>query len=472
MKVTTKFTFIFVLCQLLIDLNHRYLIRAARSSESSDSPDNLNEVLSRSYDHSRSEDLVFKIVGTEIVDWCPEFDHALKLSFEFTPENVMHPAISCANAYSRLLKMAMCLNPRTTLDLFKPSSGAAIEKRRNFEMNLKKMDEILQIAINQQFRPTAMTPAHHKPHYHRWHNLVRKVSLNLLLLGKVKAALFWWVLQENRTTKNNYAILPKSCSQAFQAAVPSLLQQGEYDAAAAVLELLSEITHLRSSFSSEKAIRECMLTEARVHLLRKGFRYAMITLQSLLIRHKGPDDALAMEGVCLLNHAREALLVWDGYEQHYAHLSSVLSSLFRSDAPYACQCIAPFSALSSPLSPADMLNVAASAARRELARLPDARSVAGPWYLASAGLLATSQGAQGAGGRRLRVGYVTSEFGDNSVGREMAAVAGAHAHTRVVVACFFLSPPNGSGPPSAGKHDSAEEWRRRMARCVDESRVS
>jgi hypothetical protein len=454
LKVATfKVAFIFAVCQMWSKFSNKNFVLSESLNKSTSI--SLNEMLSRSYDPKKIENLVFKILGAETFDWCPEPNHEVNLSFNYTPENVMHRGISCANAYTRLLKMAMCLNPRITLGLFSSSSGAAIKKERNIEMNLKKMVELLQIATNQELRPI-----------HRRHELVRKVSSYLLLLENVNTALFWWRLQENRKANHIFAKsanLPKSCPQAFQSAVPLLLQQDEDEAAAAVLDLLSGIERLRSSLSSERAIRECMLTEARVHLLRKGFQNAMHKLQALLTRHKGKDDALAMEGVCLLNHAREALLVWDGYEEHYARLSSVLSALFRSDAPYACQCIAPFSALSSPLSPAVMLNVAASAARRELARLTEVRSVAEKWYLVSAGLLAASPGV---GGQRLRVGYVTSEFGDNSVGREIAAVAGEHDKERVAVACFFLSPADGRRPPARGKHDSAEDWRRRMARCV------
>jgi hypothetical protein len=425
-------------------------------------------MLSRSYDHSKSDMLVFKLVGVETADWCPVSNRDLQNSSEFKSETMIHPATNCVNAYTRLLKMAMCLNPRTTLKIFNSSSDAGFVLGINIDTNLKRVVELLQVATYQPARPT----------HRRRQEVVRRVSLNLLLLGKVKAAIFWWrlgVFKKNRKIAADHSAgnLPKSCPLAFQTSVSSLLQQGEDDAAAAILDLLSEIAHLRSFSSSEKAIRECMLTEARVHLLRKGFNYAMHTLQALLVRHKGTDDALAMESVCLLNHAREALIVWDGYEQHYARLSNVLSALFHSDAPYACQCIAPFSALSSPLTPADMRNVAASAARREVARLPDAPSIAGGhWYHASAAdVLAGSPGAQGAGPQRLRVGYVTSEFGDNSVGREISAVAGAHSKERVAVACFFLSPPDGPSTRAAGKRDPAEEWRRRMARYEGGTRV-
>jgi hypothetical protein len=456
--------FLFVVCQMLRSFNQSHFILAERLNQSTSLQETLSKMMSKSYDHSKSDMLVFKIVGADAVDWCPESNHALQDITDVTTEHVIHPAVICANTYSRLVKMAMCLNSRVTLGLFNSSNKSSSKQGTSVEMNLKKMVELLQMAASQQFRPI----------HNGRHDLIRVVSFNLLHLGKVKTAQFWWRLGSPKNVRNigvhnsgKAGNVSKSCPQAFQTAVPFLLQQDEDDASAAVLDLLSEISHLRSSFSSEMAIRECMMTEARVHLLRKGFDYALHTLQALLARNKGAGDAIAMESVCLLNHAREALLVWDGYEEHYARLSIVLSALFRSDAPYACQCISPFSALSSPLSTADMLNVAASAARRELARLADGQLAEGAWYRTRpATLLAAPPGAPGADTPRLRVGYLTSEFGDNSVGREMAAVAAAHDQERVAVACFFLSPPDGPGPagPAAGKRDSAEEWRRRMAR--------
>ena len=163
-----------------------------------------------------------------------------------------------------------------------------------------------------------------------------------------------------------------------------------------------------------------------------------------------------MESFCLLNHAREALLVWDAYELHYARMSQILSLLFQTDAPHASQCMAPFSALSTPLDPQHQLKIAASAARRELARLSAAGHVSVPWHEQVFALAPDRPG----GSPRLRIGYVTSEFGDNSVGREMAAVAAAHSPARVAVLCFALSSPGAS----SGRREPGERWRRRMGR--------
>lgn len=248
-----------------------------------------------------------------------------------------------------------------------------------------------------------------------------------------------------------------SCPAAFQASISNFLNENAEYAAIADLSLLSRIAHIQSLPStSAAAIRECILTEARVHLVQKRFSPAIRLLNDLLSNKIDAEDAMFMESFCLLNHARESQLIWDSYEQHYARLARILSHLFRTDSPHASQCIAPFSALSTPLGPQQQLQIAASAARRELARLRMAGEVPRSWHAPFPSLALDAQG----GLRRLRVGYMTSEFGDNSVGREMAAVAAAHSRARVVVLCFALSLP----PQGSGRDDKAEQWRRRMSR--------
>ena len=66
--------------------------------------------------------------------------------------------------------------------------------------------------------------------------------------------------------------------------------------------------------------------------------------------------------------------------------------------------------------------------------------------------------------RRLVVGYVTSEWGDNSVGKEMQAVLVSHDLRRIVPRCYALSPRMPPSPSSA-------LWRRKVVLCGSVDRM-
>ena len=217
----------------------------------------------------------------------------------------------------------------------------------------------------------------------------------------------------------------------FQAAVPSMLQGDKEAAAAAAVRLLQRLVGvLRAQRAAGDAPGELetLLSMARATMLFHQYGSATLLLERA--RHAAPADAQAH---CLLENAREAALDWRGRAGRLPALSGVLEALEARAAagragPGASQCVAPFAALAAPLSPRIALLVAASAARRELAA----------WERGGVPPFAHAPGAPGAA-RGLRVGYLSSEFGDNSVGREVAAIAAAHARGRRVRAlCFAL----------------------------------
>ena len=418
---------------------------ASSASKHPKSSEKLFTVNSSDYGH-----IVIQILGTDSEHWCPQYHLLIRVS-QATVKSNNTAALICAYTFTRILKTAMRVDLNKALHFF--SSAAKSGDGGNLIENLKALAQLLVFDSGRTIAARSSGFATEE--------LLRIISLHLLKENQMTMSLIWWRVLKTFKGPNRKNLGRRNCVELFQAAVPALLHQTEEYASAAALDLLDSIVHLRSQKSSIHIDRECMLTEARLHLVQKRFSHAKNLLKTALERHQGAKDALAMETFCLLNHAREALLEWDSYEEHYSQLSAVLTFLFHTDAPHASQCIAPFSALSTPLSPQHLLKIAASAARRELVRLPEARARAAYWHRGVPSLLPSAYSARFVG-QRMRVAYITSEFGDNSVGREIAAVVAAHSRQRVQVFCFSLlsvsvvpDRPGGTG----------EEWRRRISRC-------
>ena len=260
-------------------------------------------------------------------------------------------------------------------------------------------------------------------------------------------------------------------STVFQKGVHQLLDEDAERAASAAASLLSTVAHMRRAALQARDLNiayDALVVEARVCMLRQLFAPALV---ALLRATRLPSRRLDPQLVCLINAARDSALMWSdsppssyssaGYRERYVTLAATLRQLAAGGGPPPSQCIAPFSTLVSPLDSELIRLVAESAAQREThtnaaqglrahahppfgflyhthAYAPASSSVSGPYAL-----LETSKGhwrgLSGAGRRKLVVAYITSEWGDNSVGKEIGAVLASHQRQKFQVKCYALA---------------------------------
>lgn len=166
-----------------------------------------------------------------------------------------------------------------------------------------------------------------------------------------------------------------------------------------------------------------------------------------------------------LAHALISICDWSSPEADLEALRRVV--LAQLDvSPEACPSVQPFHALVYPnFTPGDLRRISARYAKR-------AQRVAlalAPWRPPLWRTLPPDEAARTVGTRcrprdnRLRVGYVSSDFGDHPLSHLMRSVFGLHDRSKFEVACYALSPDDGS------------VWRRRITadaeRFVDCSRL-
>jgi hypothetical protein len=330
-----------------------------------------------------------------------------------------------------------------------------------------------------------------------WANLVRATSI---LRRSITSADHLAPLHLRVATSGSPYVRSSETAHApshdFQEAVAHLLHDDEETAAFAAAALLNTVAHKRREAQAAHnwdQVYDALVVEARVCLLRQLHAPAMSALRRarrLAGRHDDPQL------ICLDISARDAALGWQEartamragdehaadpfssaeYHARYQALARTLDRLASSSGPPPSQCIAPFSSLVSPLDARVIRLVAASAARREemsnaaqgLAAFEHPPFGYIPAYASHPPRTAAgrrSSGAYALAGsgherRVLVVAYVTSEWGDNSVGKEMAAVIARHDRRRFQPRCYALA---ARLSPSA----ASREWRDNVRRSCE-----
>ncbi|CAG9464383.1 unnamed protein product [Pedinophyceae sp. YPF-701] len=154
---------------------------------------------------------------------------------------------------------------------------------------------------------------------------------------------------------------------------------------------------------------------------------------SLQLRHDFPEAFANMV------HSLQCICDWTDRPQLFARLEAEIR---RDLSNGALPPVQPFHAMAYPL-PADLpLKIA-----QAYARLCAANAA-----LLKCPPLAHPEAKPLARGERLRVAYVSSDFGNHPLSHLMGSVFGLHDRTRLEVFCYALSPPDGS------------PWRQRIER--------
>ncbi|KAL8172237.1 hypothetical protein V2J09_024041 [Rumex salicifolius] len=140
------------------------------------------------------------------------------------------------------------------------------------------------------------------------------------------------------------------------------------------------------------------------------------------------------EATCNLLHTLQSVCDWEDRENRLIEVQKILRRQIQMSILPSVQ---PFHAMAYPLDPLLALDISRKYA--EHCSMIAARCSLPPFCF-PAPLPVRAEGGSG----RLRVGYVSSDFGNHPLSHLMGSVFGMHNRTNVEVFCFALSPSDGS----------------------------
>ncbi|GAB2295664.1 hypothetical protein Dimus_029818 [Dionaea muscipula] len=201
----------------------------------------------------------------------------------------------------------------------------------------------------------------------------------------------------------------------------------------AIQDYLSAI-NVRPAMSEAHAnLASAYKDSGHVEAAIKSYRHALV------IRPDFP------EATCNLLHTLQCVCDWDDRENKIIEVGGIIRKQIQMSVLPSVQ---PFHAMAYPLDP--MLALEISRKYAEHYSLVAARYSLPPFtYPAALPIMSDS------GSVRLRVGYVSSDFGNHPLSHLMGSVFGMHDRENVEVFCYALSPSDGS------------EWRQRIQSEVE-----
>lgn len=155
--------------------------------------------------------------------------------------------------------------------------------------------------------------------------------------------------------------------------------------------------------------------------------------QALVLRPEFP------EATCNLLHTLQCVCDWEDRDNKFIEVEAILRRQIKMSVLPSVQ---PFHAIAYPIDPMLALEISCKYAAHSA--LVAARYSLPPFTYPSA--LVKSEGSNG----RLRVGYVSSDFGNHPLSHLMGSIFGLHNRENVEVFCYALSPNDGT------------EWRMRI----------
>ncbi|XP_059665673.1 probable UDP-N-acetylglucosamine--peptide N-acetylglucosaminyltransferase SEC isoform X2 [Cornus florida] len=156
--------------------------------------------------------------------------------------------------------------------------------------------------------------------------------------------------------------------------------------------------------------------------------------QALLLRPDFP------EATCNLLHTLQCVCSWDKREQLFTEVEGIIRRQIKMSVLPSVQ---PFHAIAYPIDPVLALEISCKYA--EHCSFIASRFALPPFSHPTP-IPIKSEG----GNQRLRVGYVSSDFGNHPLSHLMGSVFGMHNNENIEVFCYALSPNDGT------------EWRQRI----------
>ncbi|XP_021749155.1 probable UDP-N-acetylglucosamine--peptide N-acetylglucosaminyltransferase SEC isoform X1 [Chenopodium quinoa] len=140
------------------------------------------------------------------------------------------------------------------------------------------------------------------------------------------------------------------------------------------------------------------------------------------------------EATCNLLHTLQCVCDWEGLDNRLIEVERILRRQIQMSVVPSVQ---PFHAFAYPLDPLLALEISRKYAEH-------CSLVAARYSLPSFSYPALLPVKTDEGSRRLRVGYVSSDFGNHPLSHLMGSVFGMHNRENVEVFCYALSPSDGS----------------------------
>ncbi|XP_019179993.1 PREDICTED: probable UDP-N-acetylglucosamine--peptide N-acetylglucosaminyltransferase SEC [Ipomoea nil] len=196
----------------------------------------------------------------------------------------------------------------------------------------------------------------------------------------------------------------------------------------AIQDYLRAITIKPSMAEAHANLASAYKDSGNVEVAIKSYR------QALILRPDFP------EATCNLLHTLQCVCDWDNREQMFIEVEEILQRQIKMSVLPSVQ---PFHAIAYPLDPMLALDISRKYAQH-------CSVIASRYSLPSFNHPPSLPIKGGSGNVRLRVGYVSSDFGNHPLSHLMGSVFGMHDKENVEVFCYALSPNDGT------------EWRLRI----------
>jgi protein O-GlcNAc transferase len=384
----------------------------------------------------------------EAIRLCPEFaDAHSNLGNTYKDMGMLEKATACYETAIKLRpdfaiahgNLGVCQWESGRLDLAVKSLKYAIQLEPNYPDafnnlgNVQRQENNLEQAV-QSFRNALRL----KPdHPHAYNNLGNAMTD----LGMVKEAIHCYVTA--------IRLLP-SYAAAHSNLGSVLRDQGKLDQAIAhYLEAINRDEFFADAFSN---LGNCYKLKGRPSEAAQCYQRALQidpkhadAYTNLAAVHKDTGDvvkayeyyqqALALspghnEAFANLFHTKMHMCDWDNYESDFAKLMQITEAQLARRQQGLVPSVQPFHALSYPMSMAEMLRLAQrySAQAKEAVGLVETHFTFRPKPKSI----------------RLRIGYVSSDFGNHPMMHLMQSVFGMHDSNRFEVFCYATSGPDGS----------------------------
>jgi protein O-GlcNAc transferase len=175
-------------------------------------------------------------------------------------------------------------------------------------------------------------------------------------------------------------------------------------------------------------------------------------------------------GFCNFFYTATFACHWDRRSEHVAKLRKLMRKYLRGSDPLVHECVQPFQSLAYPLEPEELLEIARFHANKAAVHI---RGIVGAGFtplVPPHSLLTVSSARGGTTHRRLRIGFVSADYKDHPVVKDLIHMFSSFDRRQFDIFCFALNPAGpGVGWEASGWHEGGgpgphRMWRDRAAR--------
>jgi len=174
-------------------------------------------------------------------------------------------------------------------------------------------------------------------------------------------------------------------------------------------------------------------------------------------------------GFCNFFYTATFACHWEGRGQHVKKLREVMRKYLRGPDPLTHECVQPFQSLAYPLEPEELLEIARFHARKARVHIEGLVGRDFSPFAHPLSLLTVSSARGGATHHRLRIGFVSADYKDHPVVKDLIHMFSSFDRSKFDIFCFALNPAGpGVGWEESGWHEDGGPgphrlWRNRAA---------